>query len=132
VTYVDLRNTSASGPFADFQGDRVPNRPWLYANASARAQFDGVSVPNDELSLTWYSSYVHQFFRSWESAGRSDYKLVIDAQLLHSLALSYVVRGAKTLSTTLETQNLTDERAYDVYGVQKPGRAFYFKATLEL
>jgi vitamin B12 transporter len=132
VTWVDLRNTSAQGAFADFDGDRVPNRPWLYANASARAQLNGLGATNDELSLTWYTTYVHDFFRSWESAGRSDYKIVIDAQLLHSAALTYLVAGERTFGTTLEMQNLTNERAYDFIGVQKPGRAYYFKATFEL
>ena len=32
----------------------------------------------------------------------------------------------------LEGQNLGDARVYDVFGVQKPGRAFYFKLTAEL
>ena len=132
ATWVDLRNTSSQGPFADFDGDRVPNRPWLYANASARVQVSGLSAPNDALSLTWYTTYVHDFFRSWESAGRSDYKIVIDAQLLHSAVLTYLVSGEPSFGMTLEVQNLTDERAYDFVGVQKPGRAYYFKATFEL
>lgn len=132
VTWVDLRNTSSEGPFADFDGDRVPNRPWLYANASARGLVSGVAADDDELSLTWYATYVHDFFRSWESAGRSDYKIVIDAQLLHSAALTYLVAGDRTFGTTLEVQNITDARAYDFIGVQKPGRAYYFKATFEL
>lgn len=132
VTWVDLLNTSSRGPFADFDGDRVPNRPWFYANASARVQVSGMSAANDELSLTWYATYVHDFFRSWESAGRSDYKIVIDAQLLHSAVLTYLVAGERTFGTTLEVQNVTDARAYDFIGVQKPGRAYFFKATFEL
>jgi vitamin B12 transporter len=132
LTWIDSRNTSSAGPFSGFDGDRIPNRPWLYANASARVQVAGLSASNDELSLTWYTSYVKEFLRSWESAGRPDYKIVIDSQLLHSVALAYRVSGARTISTTLEVQNVGDERAYDFLGVQKPGRAYYFKAMFEL
>jgi hypothetical protein len=53
-------------------------------------------------------------------------------ELLHSAALTYLVSGERTFGTTLEVQNLTNERAYDFIGVQKPGRAYYFKATFEL
>lgn len=131
-TWLDLRNTSTKGSFADFRGDRVPNRPWLYANASARLQWSGMVAPNDEISLTFYTTYVESFFRSWESAGRPDYKIVIDSQLLHNIVLGYVMRGTRVFSTSIELQNLTDQRAYDFFGVQKPGRALYFKATIEL
>ncbi len=132
TTWIELRNTSRRGPFADFEGDRIPNRPWLYANASAALRLSGVSAPSDELTLTWHTNYVHEFFRSWESAGRRDYKLSIDAQLLHSAALTYLVSGPRTFSATFEVQNLSDERTYDFLGVQKPGRAYYFKGVIEL
>jgi vitamin B12 transporter len=131
VTWVDQRNTSSDGPFADFEGDRIPNRPWLYGNASARFQLSAIAAERDELSLTWYASYVHDFFRSWESVGRPEYKLEIESQLLHSLALSYVLPAPRSVSTTLEVQNLTDAPAYDYLGVQKAGRAFYLKTTLD-
>jgi hypothetical protein len=36
------------------------------------------------------------------------------------------------MSLTAEAQNLTDTRVYDVFGVQKPGRAFFMKITAGL
>jgi hypothetical protein len=35
-------------------------------------------------------------------------------------------------TSSLELQNLTNEPAYDFFGVQRPGRAVYAKSTLEL
>jgi outer membrane cobalamin receptor len=131
LTWSDVRNTSTRGPFADFNGDRIPNRPWLHANASARVQLTDVGAPRDELSLTWYGSYVGSFFRSWESAGRSDYKIEIDAQWVQSAAFTYVVRSAIETSLTFDVQNLLNARAYDFSGVQRPGRAFSLKGTLQ-
>jgi hypothetical protein len=91
----------------------------------------GLAAPGDELSLSWYGNYVGSFFRSWESAGRSDYKLEIESQWLQSVALTYVLRSAVTTSLTFDVQNFLDTRAYDFLGVQRPGRTFSIKGTIE-
>ncbi|WP_437966324.1 TonB-dependent siderophore myxochelin receptor MxcH [Sorangium sp. So ce260] len=133
VTYVDFRSTSSEGTFGDFEGDRIPNRPYLFANGTARLQFRRVFAPEDEVALTWSVRYVHEYFRNWESVGLREFKQVIPSQLVHSAGLGYVVRsGQASLSTTLEMQNLTDEPVFDYFGTQRPGRSFYVKVTAEL
>ncbi|MCP3144858.1 TonB-dependent siderophore myxochelin receptor MxcH [Pyxidicoccus xibeiensis] len=133
VTWLDLRNVSSDGPFGDFEGQRIPNQPHVLGNGSARLQLDDVLSPRDALSLTWHTRYVHSFFRAWEKLGREDTKTVISSQFLHSLALTYVIRsGPTTLSWTLDAQNLTDARAFDFYGVQRPGRTLSAKVVAEL
>jgi TonB family protein len=130
ITCVDFRNTSTEGLFENHTGDRIPNRPYLFANASATLKAQGVTTPRDELSLTWNARYVHEFFRGWESIGDSEFKLTVPSQLLHSLVLAYQTTGDPvSLSFTGEVQNLTDQPAFDFFGVQRPGRAFYFKTT---
>ena len=132
LTYLDYRNTEAQGTFGAFEGDRIPNRPYLFANGSARIQIRRIASARDELALGWHTRFVHEFYRGWESIGASSYKQVVPSQLLHSLALTYVARGdIVALGFTGEAQNLTDQRAFDFFGVQRPGRAFYFKTTLE-
>ncbi|WP_437608193.1 TonB-dependent siderophore myxochelin receptor MxcH [Sorangium sp. So ce834] len=133
VTYEDFRNTSEEGTFGRYAGQRMPNRPWLFANGSARVQLREVAAPRDELALTWDTRYVHGYFLGWERNGRRDDKARVPSQLLHSLALTYIARLApRTLSFTVEAHNLTDEPAFDFYGVQRPGRAFFSKAMLEM
>lgn len=133
ATYLDFRNTSTQGAFGEFAGDRIPNRPYLFANGAARMRLVDVAAPDDALSLSWNTRYVHAFFRGWESAGAQQSKQVVPAQLLHSLALTYSIRGEPVaLTFTTEAQNLTNARAYDFFGVQRPGRAIYFKTTAEL
>ncbi|QRO00441.1 TonB-dependent siderophore myxochelin receptor MxcH [Archangium violaceum] len=133
VTWQDFRNISSEGDFGSFEGRRIPNRPYLLANGSARFQLAGLVSPQDELSLTWHSRYIHEFFRSWEGAGTRDSKMVISSQLLHSLALSYVTRAAPTtLSWTVDVQNLTDAPSFDFYGVRRPGRSIFAKLTVAL
>jgi vitamin B12 transporter len=131
VTYLDFRNTSTEGTFGAFADDRIPNRPYLFATGTADLRFADVAAANDEISLAWSTRYVHEFFRSWESVALLESKQVVPSQLLHSLAATYVLRRALTISSTLEVQNLTDEATFDFFGAQRPGRAYYFKGTAE-
>ncbi|WP_394843140.1 TonB-dependent siderophore myxochelin receptor MxcH [Pendulispora brunnea] len=132
VTYVDFRNRSREGTFGDFEGDRIPNRPYFFGNASMRLQMRNALAPQDEISLTWNSRYVHSFFRTWESIGQTDFKKEIPSQFVHSVALGYVVRkNATSFGMAVEAQNLTDEAVFDFFGVQRPGRAFYVKTSAD-
>lgn len=132
ATYVDFRNDSSEGAFGAFAGDRIPNRPYLFANASARLQAGDLYLPHDQLSLTWTTRYVHRYFRGWESVGLTQFKQVIPAQTVHGISVVYVAQGAHAkFSSSLEVQNLTDEPVFDFFGVQRPGRAFFAKTTAE-
>ncbi|WP_437733336.1 TonB-dependent siderophore myxochelin receptor MxcH [Sorangium sp. So ce1335] len=133
ITYDDFRKTSDEGLFSRSEGERMPNRPWLFANGSARAQLKEVVAPRDTLSLTWDTRYVHGFYLGFENWGRVESKAKVPSQLLHSIALTYVARDEpRTVSFTIEAHNLTDERASDFYGVRRPGRTLFSKATLEM
>ncbi len=133
VTVQDARNTSTEGPFRAYEGDRLPNQPYLFGNGAARFQLRELATARDELSLVWNTRYVHQFYLSWERFGSASTKSVVESQLLHSLGLTYLIRhGEMALSSTLEVQNLTDAESKDYFGVQKPGRAFFFKSVAEM
>jgi outer membrane cobalamin receptor len=132
VTYVDMRNTSSQGTFGEFEGQRIPNRPYLSSNGSLRLRKRHVAASGDELSIVWYTRYVREFFRSWESVGRPELKANIASQHTHTAALTYLIEGDPLrLSFTSEVQNLTDAKTYDFFGMQRPGRAVYFKTTAE-
>ncbi len=133
ITYDDFRKTSDEGNFAGSEGERMPNRPWLFANGSARVQLQQVFAARDAVSLTWDTRYVHEYYVGWANSGLIESKAKVNSQLLHSLALTYVARLApRTLSFTVEAHNLTDEPAFDFYGIQRPGRALFSKAMLEM
>jgi vitamin B12 transporter len=132
ATWQDLRNTSSEGAYGEFEGQRIPNRPYLSANGSATARVGDLLRNQDELLVTWRSRYVHDFLLSWASLGSQASQLRVDSQLTHSLAFTYVLRDMSTkLSWTLDLQNLTNARTYDFYGVQRPGRSIAAKFTLE-
>jgi hypothetical protein len=130
-TWQSVRNDSDVGTFRDFKGDRIPNRPWLFANGSARLQKTAVTSPGDELSLGYHLRYVNSFFRGWESLGARQWKQRIPSQTTHRLALTYLNRGVVTQTWSVELANLTDARTYDFFGTQRPGRSFSAKVTAE-
>lgn len=132
-SWQDVRNVSSKGGFGAFEGDRIPNRPYMFASWGARARLPALSGPRDSLEPFYSGRYVHAFFRSWESQGLREYKQTVDAQVTQSVGVSWTLqRDYLAVTTTLELDNLTDARVYDNFGVQRPGRAFYVKVTGEL
>ncbi|NMO15611.1 TonB-dependent siderophore myxochelin receptor MxcH [Pyxidicoccus fallax] len=132
ATFQDLRNTSEEGAFSTFEGTRLPNRPWFFANATARVSLRGLATQEDELSPFWSTRYVHRFFRNWESLGAVDSKEEIASQFVQAAGVGYRVRrGGVTVGLTAELENLTAAKVFDFFGVQRPGRAGWLKATLE-
>lgn len=128
-TWQDVRNTSTDGPFAPQKGMRIPSRPYLFGSWGARLRFDELPDPDDTLEPFYAGRWVHDFDRGWD-IGDPDYKLSVPAQVSHSLGVSWIVSHPQgRLTSTLEVDNLTDELNYDVYGVQRPGRAVYLKLT---
>ncbi len=131
LSWQDVRNVSTSGSSAPFNGDRVPNMPYLHGGASAYLRRHGLVTARDHVELAWNVRYVHEFFLGWESAASTANKLDVPSQSVQSLALSHVQPGDDTaLSTSFEVSNLTDERVFDFYGVQRPGRSFHVKMTI--
>jgi vitamin B12 transporter len=132
MTFQDVRNVSPTGIFARYDGDRIPNRPWLFGSWGASVRWKHV-IADDVLEPYYEGRYVHSFFRTWESVGLGGAKQEIPMQVTHAVGLSYAINVPfGRFSASFEGQNLGDARVYDVFGVQKPGRAFYFKLTAEL
>lgn len=131
LTWQDVRNTSSSGPFAQFEGEYIPNRPYLFANVDARLRLSRVMNERDSLSLLWSAQYTHGFYRGWATLGDATFKARIPDQLTQTAALIYQVPGSRAdISASLEVSNLTDQQAYDYWGAQRPGRAVAFKMVL--
>jgi len=130
ATFLDFRNTSDQGTYGRYDGERLPSRPYLFANGTARGQYRSLWRVGDEISLSYYLRYVHSFYRGWESLGAREKKLTVPTQITHTLALIYsIALGKLDLSTAIEAQNLSNALVYDQFGAQKPGRAFYFKLS---
>ena len=132
ATGQDFRNSSDEGAFGAFEGDRIPNRPYLFANGAARYLVPEVIRPQDQLSFFVNSRYVHEFFRSWESAGLRQFKQSVPSQLVHNVGLTYQLPlGQVQGAFTVESQNVTNAKVFDFFGVQRPGRAYFSKLTVQ-
>lgn len=131
-TLQDIRNTSSDGLYGQFEGDRIPNRPWLLGSLSLTIETGGLVVPADRGSVFGTTRYVHDFFLGWESLGRQESKTRIPSQLTSSVGASYAMGGAQRFVVTFEIQNVTGAQVYDSFGVERPGRALYLKLSSEL
>lgn len=132
VTYQSVRNTSSEGTFGEFEGDRIPNQPYLFANGTTRFQVKEIGERNDVFTIVWYLRYVQGFFRTWESAGITQFKQTVDPQLLNTVAVTYILRARRAaFSFTGQVENIGDVQAFDFFGVQRPGRAYFFKLTAD-
>ena len=128
TSYESTRNTSDDGPFADFEGDRIPNRPYFLASYELKGRIPKLFDEHDALEPFYQGRYVHEFFRGWESQGLREFKQVIRSQFVQAVGIDYGVEVDRLdLWLSLEVDNLFDALAYDLYGVQRPGRAFYAK-----
>ena len=131
-TRFDLINTADEGLFAQFKNERVPNRPHTFFNTKVGLKWMGVFSDYDELRLKWNYRFVDRFEILWEDYGISQLKPFVPVQESHSLATIYTKDiYSYTVSVAAEMQNITDEKLYDHYGVQRPGRAFNFKTMIE-
>ncbi|KPM32234.1 Outer membrane receptor protein [Croceitalea dokdonensis DOKDO 023] len=132
-TFQDFRNISTDGPLAGFNGDRIPNRPYVFFNGNAGYTIPKLFDIDDGLNLFWNARYVNEFFRGWESSGIREFKDTVPEQFIHNAGFTYSFPWQKVKSTfTAEVQNFTDEKAFDFFGVQRPGRAFFFKMNFSI
>ncbi|MBX3254895.1 MAG: TonB-dependent receptor [Chitinophagaceae bacterium] len=128
-TYQDIRNKTGaqypSSPESKYYNDRLPNIPYLFGNAEInwRAKADKY---NNIFQCWANGSYVHEFYLYWASDGNPDLKATIPSQYLQYMGASYVVSKIKT-TVTGEIHNLFDEKAFDNFNVQRPGRSFHIK-----
>ncbi len=107
---------------------RIPNQPYLYGNSDLTFNWRDLGGKGNTLSLTYDNYYVHSFPLYWENIGSSN-KEEVPSQFSHNLGLTYSLKRGR-YNFSLECRNLTDEKLYDNFSLQKPGRAFYGKVRI--
>ncbi|MCL7988194.1 TonB-dependent receptor [Sphingobacterium sp. lm-10] len=108
------------------RGDRVPNQPYLFGNGEIEYFIHNPFKKRDVLTLGYILNYVHPFYLRWESLGASGEKDVVAKQLSHDFTATYSMQGGK-YNIAFEARNITDQRLYDNFSMQKPGRQFHVK-----
>src|SRR5690606_41724001 len=88
-----------------------------------------IPVPR-RASTVFFSRSLHDalpiFFLRWPSLGESGEKTRIDKTLSHDIIASYAMKSGR-YNISVEGRNITDQRLYDNYSLQKPGRSFNVK-----
>ncbi|MEM9364169.1 MAG: TonB-dependent receptor [Bacteroidota bacterium] len=132
ATWQDFRNTAEEGAFAVFNGDRIPNQPYLFANGSASYQFNELIKSGDDLTLFWGGRFINEFFRNWESIQAAN-RITIPSQFIQNLGITYRLPGKPyNWALTVESQNILDRDVFDNFGVQRPGRSLFFKLNINI
>ena len=110
-------------------GNRIPNIPYLFANFGSRYHLNNLFARDDRLEINYQNNFVNEFYRSWEADGLKDTKAKIPTQFIHHVNIGYVMPEDK-YSLFMECQNLGNQKAFDNFSVQKPGRSFYLKLRI--
>lgn len=105
---------------------RVPNIPYLFGNADASYYITGLFDKGDKLTLSYHLLYVHSFYLYWSNEGAKDTKRVIPQQMSHDINIVYALKNGR-YNVSLECRNITDNKLYDNFSLQKPGRSFNIK-----
>lgn len=107
--------------------NRLPNRPWAFANAELGWNKNNpFGVKNSRLHVDYTCRYIQWFYLTWEAFGTPTSKEVIPTQFAHDAVVSWSFAQDK-YSLSLECTNIFDNKLYDNYMLQKPGRAFFAK-----
>lgn len=113
------------------KGFRLPNTPYLFGNASVGYTFHNVFAKNSSLDINYRFNYVHDYFLTWAEYGSKDGKNVIPGQSSHDVEVSYSTSGGR-YNISAECRDITDQRLYDKFLLQKPGRSFFVKVRVTL
>jgi outer membrane receptor protein involved in Fe transport len=106
-------------------GYRLPNMPYLFGNADLGTVFHEVGKPGNDLSITYSLNYVQKYYLTPNQIGENNQD-IIPAQVAHNLMANYAIKNGR-YNISVEGRNLADNKLFDNYLLQKPGRSFFIK-----
>lgn len=109
-------------------GARMPNLPYQFANSDVTFYWRNLWKKGNTLSVTYDNLYMHSFPLYSEAVG-SESEFVVPTQFSHNLTLSYGIQNGR-YNISFECRNLTNEKLYDNFSLQKAGRTFYGKVRV--
>lgn len=112
-------------------GEQLPNRPWIYGNANLTLAKRDLVGKDTRIQFSYLYQYTHWFYLTWAKLGSPSSLNFVPTQTIHTIVLAYSWKR-DVYNISFEARNLTDERAYDNFRLQKPGRAFYVKLRFSI
>lgn len=104
---------------------RISNVPYRFADYDVTFYWHKLGGKDNLLTLTYDSQYTHRFSYYPEIFGSTN-DFYVPNQFAHNLLVSYSLKGGR-YNFSFECRNLTNEKLYDNFSLQKAGRAFYGK-----
>ena len=104
---------------------RMPNTPYRFANSDITFFWHDLGAKNNLFTFTYDNQYTHSFPLYSEALG-SEEKKEVPSQFSHNLRFTYSLKSGK-YNLSFECKNFTNEKMYDNFSLQKPGRSFYGK-----
>lgn len=146
LTYNDFRLESSKDELLQnqyYKNARVANMPFYYANLSASYNLKSLFNLSTDLSFFWDYSYVHQYYldfieKQFEPDGflglwgtsKINTSRVIPVQHLNNLGIVYVRDfGERSVAFSAELKNIFNDKIYNEFKMQSPGRNFRLKVT---
>jgi len=123
ISITNLTGTTTS-PNLNY-GYRIPNMPYLFGNADIGTVFHQLGADANALSVNYSLNYVEKYNLTPYQLGLNNEDL-IPRQLAHNLMATYTIANGK-YNISAECRNLADNRLFDNYMLQKPGRSFFVK-----
>src|SRR5690606_26060472 len=122
LSYLESRDHS---PGSTHYKALLPNQPNFFGQANMSYYFNDLWLVQSRLGLTYNLNFVDAFlydYDTYQAANRAE----VPQQLSHNLFLAYSWKGGK-YNLSLDGKNLLDEKLYDNYSLQRPGRSFSIK-----
>ncbi len=124
--FIYSTNLTGTTQFRNYNfGYKIPNMPYLFGNADVSYLFTNIGGNGNSLDLGYSLNFVEKYYFTPQQLGANNTD-VIPRQFAHNLMVNYVIQGGK-YSVALESRNFTDNRLFDNYLLQKPGRSFFLK-----
>jgi outer membrane receptor protein involved in Fe transport len=106
-------------------GYKLPNMPYLFGNADLGTMFHDIVKKGNDLSLTYSLNYVQKYYLTPSQLGENNQD-IIPTQVAHNLMANYAIKNGR-YNVSVEGRNLADNKLFDNYLLQKPGRSFFIK-----
>lgn len=109
--------------------EKMPNLPSVFANFDIAFNVNNFFGKDNLLHFKYESMYVEKFSYYSAKIGANKDEYMVPDQFSHNIMLTYSLQNGR-YNFSLECRNITDERLYDNFSLQKAGRAFYGKMRI--
>jgi len=149
LTYNEFRFQGSNDNISEnqhFKHARVSNMPFYFGNAMVTYHFDDLIAKEDHMQFYWAYSYVHQYYldfieKQYEPDGflglfgksKINTNRVIPIQQVHAAGFVWTtpIDQRRTISFSAELDNIFNERIFNSFKMQSPGRNFSVKVTYD-